>query len=426
MSSVDFAIEGASSESFEEMDFFRKDPAEVSLLENGSSYSQSCYQISKDLKDRIDESVQDDRTLYIIDNVVQVLDLSRESRHNNIQFWESRRIEMFYLGGLGCLGSVGSIGLAAMGAPILGSASAVFAIFTAVVGFVRASQASTQMDNWKAPDLSVEIAMQRKEVFERGFLTALLEGKCQPYVAILNTSELQGLYYAYFQKFVEELTDVVTDQDKVRLIKESMNRGPLKLELLKSAQLSERQFQVLERQVQDYNQVMKGIQFIIGATYQEKKEMKDFIEACINEIEREKEEALLPLKQRFALKKERLHQQYLQAKRNIPSNATPSEALEYNRRLEEEYHYLLQEAEIEYNQITNIILRPFNERIAKERQALDLCLKNIEHYQDDQLLPYFNPLARIQIYAFHELSNVSSPLSQMKDRTYSEGDLSSQ
>lgn len=409
MSSVDFAIEGASGETFEEMDFFRKDSAEVSLVENGPSYSQSSYQVSQTLKDRIDELVQENRTLYIIDNAVQVLDLSRESRHNNVQFWESRRTEMFYLGGLGCLGTVGSIGLAVMGAPVLGTASAVFAIFTTVVGFVRASQASNQVNSWGAPDLSIEIAMQRKEVFERGFLTALLEGKCQPYVSILNSSELQGLYYAYFQKFVEELTDAVTDQDKVLLIKESMSRSPLKSELLKSAKLSERQSQVLERQIQDYNQVMKGIQFIIGATHQQKRAMKEEIEACINEIERERDEALLPLEQRFSLKKERLHQQYSQAKGNIPADATPSESLEYNRRLEEEYRYLLREVEIEYNQIKNIIVRPFNERIAKERQVLDLYLKNIENYQDDQLLPYFNSLARIQIYALHELSNISSP-----------------
>ena len=402
MSAVDFALEGTSGEAFEEMDFSQKDPEEVSLIENGPSYIDSSHQVSKALSDRIIEMNYEDKTLYIIDNAVKVLDLSKQVRQDKVAFWQSRRLEMYGISAVGCAGAIGAVGLMIYGAPALGIATLVGSIFVAVMGLWRAGQASDQINHWQT-DIPSDIAVQRKDVFDRGFLVTLLQGNPKPYSAVLNPAERQGLYHVYFDQFVKKLTEVVTNQNKVRLIEESIAKGPLSPEVLKAAQLTDYQLYYLEGYLQEYSRVVTDIQWITGAAKEQQNNMKREIEGRIAQIEKEKSNALLPAKQLYDLQKERLDRQRIQALRNHPEGA---DIVEYRRFVEQDYKDALREVEITYNHTKNIISGPFDERIKREREVLDLYYKNINNYKADQLLPYFLPIASIQRDALIQINSI--------------------
>lgn len=393
MSAVDFVLEGPSGDSFETVDFGRKEEAQVSLLESGPSYSDSRKEVSKALNERIVEIIREDRSQFIIDNAVNVIDVSKQTRQSRIEFWESRRFEMYCVGATGLAGTMGSAALAMFGAPIIGVASLAVSIFVSVMGFKRAGQASEQINQWQI-DLPTAIAAERKEVFDRGFLVALSNGVPKPYTVVLNQLELLGLHYEYFCQFVSRLREAVTHQDRVRLIEASISKGPLSPEALKVAQFSAQHFQYLSAYLNAYNQVVGDIQRIMGAAREQQAAMRREIEGRIAQIEKEKKEALQPCQERFNLQKERLDRQRLEALRNQPQEG---DIAAYRKFIEQEYKDALRLLEINFNQEKNTISRPFDEQIRRERELLEIYSKNIDNFKAEQLLPYFNPIAQVQI-----------------------------
>lgn len=141
---------------------------------------------------------------------------------------------------------------------------------------------------------------------------------------------------------------------------------------------------------------------IKDAAHQRQKEVRQEMEGRIAKIEAEKQEALVPAKQVLDAQKRRIENERREAIRNIPLNENPAEARRY---IDQRYRDGIQEAEAQFNQTKAILSRPYDESIRREREALDLFIRNIDGFMADQLLPYYNPIARVQIDAFHAMAN---------------------
>ncbi|NGX50924.1 MAG: hypothetical protein K1060chlam2_00776 [Chlamydiae bacterium] len=386
------------SEVSDEMDFSLIEPAEVSLIESGQTYPDSCYQVSRALNDRIIETNFGNRSIYIIDNAVKVFDQSKMSRQEKVQFWKSRRLKASIVLGIGAFGAV-ALGVLAIAIPILGVGAALSGVFAAYCLW-KVVLTNSQVTNWRK-DLPKAIADQRKEVFERGFLIAMSKGEPKPYSVILNQVELQGLYYDYFTKFVGELQQAVTSKNKVALMERSTSEGPLSRSALKVAKLSEWQFNKIKGDILNFNSLVSNIKRIIGSSSAQQSDLTREIKERIRDINREKSAALLPDQQAFKEAKRRLDLQRLDALRHAPRRVSLQA---YRNSVEADYRKALKELEINFNFSKENISRPFDNRIKQEKDLLERFVKNINKYKIEQLLPFFNPLMGIQHNALQALS----------------------
>lgn len=399
MSGMDFALEGPSGESFAEWEYTEARDEEVSFDERHPTFAESHSMINRSLRERVIQNHSETHTFSLVDNVVRVQTLNAEKRAEKADFWKHRQAEMMSMGIAGLAGTLAAalFGVTAssfaIGWVILGVGS----LAASILGFVRMSQASHQVDQWNI-DLPVAVANQRKVAFEEGLVSIMHQDESSRglpirFAAILTATELQGLYHQFFGALVEEFGRCVSSQDQIALIERVASYSPLAQHVTSYAKVFPEALYRMDWYIQEHYKFTEAYNTIEGRRREQEENVCDLAEEKIAEVNRQEKQALSIIEETYLTYKEEADLERAHALSLAVGEHRLAE-------IEQDYQSKVDQAGLLRDIATSAIRQPYTsqrESIVRER---DTCLHNIRVDRDTQLLPFFNYLRQLHIDAY--------------------------
>jgi len=397
MEITEFAVGG--TEAFEGYNYEDASEVEISFFDREPSYDAQVTQAMKNMQERVLQNHTQRHTLSTIDNVVKVKTLNVQERANRVDFWKSRRAEMFTLGGAGVLGLFGTAFLAASGAGIFAGILGAVSLASSVLGFYRGSQASNQMSLWSL-DLPVAIANQRKVAFEEGLLHAMKldgTGKAHPceYARIMTSTEMQGLYNVYFHNLARLFESGGDAKQQLAIIQQVAVDGPLCPHVYAYAKLHPQYVNNLSFYINEHDKFVNAFASIEKRRLEQEKQVKDTAYDKICLIQKQENAALAVVNDTYNSYKEGVEKERTEALFGLAPEERNAISREFDKQIAEARQLRdLGRAAISY---------PFQlqrETVEKER---DQYLRQIRYDRDAQLLPFYSHLRLLHTNAYRAL-----------------------
>lgn len=404
MSGADFAISGSSGESFECWEYAQANEEEVSF-EREVPFASSQNMASRSLQERVIQNHTQTHTYSLIDNVVRVKTLSDQSRAEKANFWKSRQTEMLGLGtvGLGGVATALLFGVSAV-SPAFWVVLGVSSLATSVLGFVRASQASSQVNDWQL-DLPVAIAVQRKLSFEEGLISIMMSddrGSSHPrnYSELLTTTELQGLYQGYFFNLAQAFERGGDAKNQLQLIAEVATHSPLSPQVFNYGKIFPHHLQNLAFYINESDKFVKAFNTIEKRRVEQENHVYSVANQQIATINDQEEAALAVVEATFQAYKARADIHLEEALNGFIEGMSDEE---YQSQVRADYEADIRGA----RQLRDLgkagVSYPFEARRDNVRGQRDGFIREIRNDRDTALLPFFNHVRLLHINAYRTL-----------------------
>ncbi|CCB89360.1 hypothetical protein [Simkania negevensis] len=397
MEGIDFALGGVGA--FEGYNFEDSSEVEISFFDREPAYDAQVTQAMKNMQERVLQNHTQKHTLSTIDNVVKVKTLNAQVRQDKINFWQSRRAEMFTLGGASVIGLIGSAFLAASSGGILAGVLGVTSLVGSILGFYRGYQASNQMSQWSL-DLPVAIATQRRLAFEEGLLHAMrldATGKAHPcpFSSIMTSTEMQGMYNVYFHNLARSFERGGDVKEQLAIIQQVAVDGPLCPHVYGYAKLHPHHVTQLQFYIGEHDKFVNAFASIEKRRLDQEKQVKDKAHDQICTIEKHKNAALAVVNATYTSYKDQVDKEKSEALFGLSPEEIKVVSREFDQKLADARQLRdLGAAAISY---------PFQvqcEGVEKER---DQYLTQIRYDRDAQLLPFYNHLRLLHTNAYRAL-----------------------
>ncbi|MCP5504688.1 MAG: hypothetical protein H7A41_05995 [Chlamydiales bacterium] len=391
MSGLDFAIGSDTAGATTDYEYAEANVLEIIREDREPSFEESQRIQNKGLEERVSKVEQGIYTHSTIDKVVRVKTLSSAIIQQKTNFWEGRRVSSRNQAAIG--------GLAAVVGFIFGMNS--HSPFRLVIGIgslcysgyqlFQMNKAATEIDSWKQDPVKA-IADQRKEALKEGLIfiykkDASGTSRPQEYQKILSRNELQGLYNQYFHQFKDRLMAAHDDKGKLALLSEVARYSPLASHIYRYALIPEHQIDQMEEIRVRYNNFLRAYNSVDSRINEEIKRIEESFKVPVQMVEKEKEELLKPIDQRYAAQKERLLD--LKTAKLEREPPTGVEIPDYHRQVEKEFSERYKAAETAYESEKKEALKKLNEKLQEIEVKKKEVLARIQSDRSSQLLPLF-------------------------------------
>jgi len=398
MDGIDFAVGGP--EGFEAYDYIQASEEEISFFPQEPSYDASVTTAMKSLGERVQQNHTHTHTLSTIDNVVKVKTLNAQVRAQKVDFWKSRRAEMWTLGGAGLIGVIGA-GFLMGSSPAVAGILGICSLACSILGFYRGSQASSQITNWSL-DVPVAIANQRKVAFEEGLIHVMRQDesdRAHPvlYSTIMTTTELQGLYNVYFHNLARAFERGGDVKEQLSVIKQVAVNGPLCPHVYAYAKLHPHYVQQLTFYINEHDKFVHAYDSIEKRRIEQEKQVKNSAYEQICGIEKQKDAALFVVNETYNEYKKQIETERSEALFALAGDKEREGVVlrEFDQKLSDARQLRdLGRAAISY---------PFDVQRQNVEKERDGYINQIRRDRDAQLLPFYSHLSLLHTNAYRAL-----------------------